>query len=66
MPSVTNQSKETESDTNRLSIGCSILSPVVNKNEESSRRRDLELSVGGNGGDHEAIDEDIFLEDLKV
>ncbi|KAM7499073.1 hypothetical protein LguiA_023487 [Lonicera macranthoides] len=72
VPSVTNQPKETEgSDTKSLSRGYSFLSPVEDKNEENTWRqtdvRDgLELSVMGNGGNHEAIDEDIILEDLKV
>ncbi|KAK9268379.1 hypothetical protein L1049_000128 [Liquidambar formosana] len=71
VPSVTNQAKETEpSDSRSLARGYSFLSPVENKNEGIWRRTDggddLELSAIGNGADHEAINEDVLLEDLKV
>ncbi|XVE50965.1 hypothetical protein DITRI_Ditri01bG0204800 [Diplodiscus trichospermus] len=55
VPSVTNQNKETEvSDTRNSAKGY------------SSLHADEELSVIVNAADHEAIDEDMLLEDLKV
>ncbi|KAA8527136.1 hypothetical protein F0562_008635 [Nyssa sinensis] len=71
VPSITNQSKETEaSDARSSPRGYSFLSPVEDKHEDMWRRThdgdQVELSVIGNGANHEAIDEDIFLEDLKV
>uniref|UniRef100_A0A5B6YJ89 Chloride channel protein n=1 Tax=Davidia involucrata TaxID=16924 RepID=A0A5B6YJ89_DAVIN len=71
VPSVTNQSKETEaSDARSSPRGYSVIWPVEDKKEDMWRQTgggdDLELSVIGNGANHEAIDEDIFLEDLKV
>lgn len=71
VPSVTNQSKETEgSDARSLSRGYSVLSPVEDKSDKTWRRADgaddLELCIMGPGDNHEAIDEDIILEDLKV
>ncbi|GMP51973.1 hypothetical protein CsSME_00017985 [Camellia sinensis var. sinensis] len=71
VPSVTNQSKETEaSDKRSLNRGYSALSPTEDKNEVTWRQAEggnnLELCVIGNGENQEAIDEDIILEDLKV
>ncbi|CAK9157813.1 unnamed protein product [Ilex paraguariensis] len=72
VPSVTNQSKETEgSDTKSLSRSYSILLPVEGENGEGiSRRTDdggaIELSVIENDGNHEALDDDVILEELKV
>ncbi|GMP51976.1 hypothetical protein CsSME_00017985 [Camellia sinensis var. sinensis] len=61
VPSVTNQSKETEaSDKRSLNRGYSALSPTEDKNEVTWRQAE------GNGENQEAIDEDIILEDLKV
>ncbi|KAF5961288.1 hypothetical protein HYC85_002497 [Camellia sinensis] len=71
VPSVTNQSKETEaSDKRSLNRGYSALSPTEDKNEVTWRQAEggnnLELRVIGNGENQEAVDEDIILEDLKV
>lgn len=70
MPSVTNQSKEVEaSETKTLSRGYSILSPVEDKIKEGTWRQSdgdgLELSVIGNCGNHELIEEEMYLENLK-
>ncbi|THF95425.1 hypothetical protein TEA_023035 [Camellia sinensis var. sinensis] len=70
VPSVTNQSKETEaSDKRSLNRGYSALSPTEDKNEVTWRQAEggnnLELRVIGNGENQEAVDEDIILEDLK-
>lgn len=71
VPSITNQSKETEaSDTRNMTRGYSALSPTIDKNAGNWRRvangNELELSVIGNVENLEGIDEDIILEDLKV
>lgn len=72
MPSVTTQTKVSESsDTKGLPRGYSVLSPVEDKNEEDTWRqtgegKDVELSVIGNSSNHDLIDADILLEDLKV
>ncbi|XP_059662308.1 chloride channel protein CLC-f [Cornus florida] len=71
VPSVTNQSKENEtSDAKSLPSGYSVLRPVEDKNEgiwrQSGDANDLELSVIRNSANNEAIDEDIFLDELKV
>ncbi|KAE9456517.1 hypothetical protein C3L33_11471, partial [Rhododendron williamsianum] len=71
VPSITNQSKETEaSDTRNMTRGYSALSPTIDKNAGNWRRvangNELELSVIGNVENLEVIDEDIILEDLKV
>ncbi|CAK9148932.1 unnamed protein product [Ilex paraguariensis] len=72
VPSVTNQSKEMEgSDTKSLSRGYSILLPVEDKTREGEWGQtdggdDLELSVMGNDGNHGALDDNLFLENLKV
>lgn len=71
VPSITNQSKETEaSDARNMTRGYSALSPTKDKNAGIWRRvsngNELELSVIGNVENLEAIDEDILLEDLKV
>ncbi|XP_050237813.1 chloride channel protein CLC-f [Mercurialis annua] len=70
VPSVTNQPKETEvSDSRTLTRGYSSLSNSEDKNESWRRiddGDDLELSVIGNASEHEAINEDLVLEDLKV
>lgn len=70
VPSITNQSKETEASDTRMTRGYSALSPTKDKNVGNWRRvangNELELSVIGNVENLEAIDEDIILEDLKV
>ncbi|EEF33157.1 chloride channel protein CLC-f isoform X1 [Ricinus communis] len=70
VPSVTNQAKETEaSSTRTLTRGYSSLSNSEDKNEIWRRiddGDDLELSVIENASDHEAINEDLLLDDLKV
>ncbi|XP_022877808.1 chloride channel protein CLC-f-like [Olea europaea var. sylvestris] len=72
VPSVTTQTKVSESsDTKGLPRGYSVLSPVEDKNEEDTWRqtgegKDVELSVIGNSSNHDLIDADILLEDLKV
>lgn len=72
VPSVTIQTKVSEaSDTKGLPRGYSVLSPVEDKNEEDTWRqngeeKDVELSVIGNSSNHELMDADILLEDLKV
>lgn len=70
MPSVTNESKEVEpSEAKTFSRGYSVLSPVEDQNEGTWRWSDgdgLELSVIGNGGNHEIVEEEIYLENLKV
>ncbi|KAI3769079.1 hypothetical protein L6452_00175 [Arctium lappa] len=65
VPSVANQSKEAEgSDARSSSRGYSILSPIDDWRQNGED--DLELCIMGPGDSHEAIDEDIILEDLKV
>nr|GMC74431.1 chloride channel protein CLC-F-like [Ipomoea batatas] len=71
VPSVTNQHKDTEtSDSKKLSRGYSILSHDEDENDGSwpktGGRHDLELSIIGNGNNHETIDEDFVLENMKV
>lgn len=71
VPSVTNESKEGEaSETKILTRGYSVLSPVADKDDVGTWRRTdgdgLELSVMGSGGHLEHIEEEIFLENLKV
>ncbi|KVI10281.1 Chloride channel, core [Cynara cardunculus var. scolymus] len=69
VPSVANQSKEAEgSDTRSSSRGYSFLSPIDDKTDDwrQNGEDDLELCIMGPGDSHEAIDEDIILEDLKV
>ncbi|XP_076929620.1 chloride channel protein CLC-f-like [Bidens hawaiensis] len=64
VPSVANQSKE--SDTKK---GYSMLSPVdkfESWRQTTGDSDDLELCVMGPDGNHESVDEDIILEDLKV
>ncbi|XP_057983986.1 chloride channel protein CLC-f [Malania oleifera] len=71
VPSVTNQVKETEtSETKSLRRGYSFLSPVEGINDCSWRKvdgqDDLELRDLENAADHEVINGDTLLEDLKV
>ncbi|KAJ9187138.1 hypothetical protein P3X46_002630 [Hevea brasiliensis] len=70
VPSVANQAKETEaSDTHALTRGYSSLSDSEDMNEIWRRidgGDDLELSIMENTSDHEAINQDWLLEDLKV
>ncbi|XP_076942546.1 chloride channel protein CLC-f-like [Bidens hawaiensis] len=64
VPSVANQSKE--GDTKK---GYSMLSPVdkfKTWRQTTGDSDDLELCVMGPDGNHESVDEDIILEDLKV
>lgn len=67
VPSVANQSKESEgSDSKR---GYAMLSPVdkfENWRQQTGDGDDLELCVMGPDDNHEAVDEDFILEDLKV
>nr|XP_043606952.1 chloride channel protein CLC-f [Erigeron canadensis] len=66
VPSVANQSKDAEgSDARR---GYSMLSPVdkFENWRQTGDGDDLELCIMGPDDNHEAIDEDIILEDLKV
>nr|GEV18716.1 chloride channel protein CLC-f-like [Tanacetum cinerariifolium] len=67
VPSVANQSKESEgSDLRR---GYAMLSPVdkfENWRQQTGDGDDLELCVMGPDENHEAVDEDFILEDLKV
>ncbi|MFS7963814.1 putative CBS domain, chloride channel, voltage gated, chloride channel, core [Helianthus anomalus] len=66
VPSVANQSKESEgSDTRK---GYSVLSPVdkFENWRQTGDLDDLELCIMGPNDNHETIDEDIILEDLKV
>lgn len=68
---MTNESKEGEaSETKILTRGYSVLSPVADKDDVGTWRRTdgdgLELSVMGSGGHLEHIEEEIFLENLKV
>lgn len=71
VPSVTNQTKETEpSETRTLARGYSSLSPVEDRDEGAWKRidgtDDLELSAIENVADCEAVHEDLLLEELKV
>lgn len=71
VPSVTNQPKESEaSDAVGLPRGYSSLSPVEENNEAvwrgTDNRDDSELSVMENAAEHETINEEIMLDDLKV
>ncbi|KAF8414336.1 hypothetical protein HHK36_002337 [Tetracentron sinense] len=70
VPSVTNQSEAEVSDTRGLTRGYSSLSPTEDKSEAIWRQTDdrdnVELSIIGNAIDHETINEDILLDDLKV
>ncbi|KAJ0586030.1 putative chloride channel, voltage gated, chloride channel, core [Helianthus annuus] len=64
VPSVANQSKE--SDTKK---GYTMLSPVdkfETWRQTTGDADDLELCIMGPDGNHESVDEDIILEDLKV
>lgn len=66
VPSVANQSKESDGSDSRR--GYSMLSPV-DKFEtwrQTGDGDDLELCIMGPDDNHEPIDEDIILEDLKV
>ncbi|XP_052207400.1 chloride channel protein CLC-f isoform X2 [Diospyros lotus] len=71
VPSVTKPSKEMEaSDTRSLTRDYSPISHSEDKHNgiwrRAGDRNELELSVLGNGENHEAFDEDSILEDLKV
>lgn len=69
VPSVANQCKEGEgSDMRSSSKGYSVLSPIDDKIDDwrQNGEDDLELCIMGPGDNHETIDEDIILEDLKV
>lgn len=71
VPSVTNESKEGEAlETKVATRGYSVLAPVVDKDSVGTWRRSdgdgLELSVMGSGGHHEHIEEELYLENLKV
>ncbi|KAJ9567704.1 hypothetical protein OSB04_003670 [Centaurea solstitialis] len=69
VPSVANQSKENEgSDSRGFSRGYSMLSPVdkFENWRQTGDADDFELCIMGPDENHEAIDEDIILEDLKV
>lgn len=70
VPSVTNESKEVEpSEAKTFTRGYSVLSPVEDQNEGTWRWSEgdgLELSVIGNGCNHEIVEEEIYLENLKV
>ncbi|XP_028752706.1 LOW QUALITY PROTEIN: chloride channel protein CLC-f, partial [Neltuma alba] len=69
VPSVTNQSKENDvPDSRSLARGYSSLAAEDNDggNWRQTNGDGLELSVVGNAGDHEAIDEELLLENLKV
>lgn len=71
VPSVTNDSKEGEaSETKILTRGYSVLSPVDDKDGVGTWRRSdgdgLELSVMGSVGHCEHIEEELYLENLKV
>ncbi|WOG99860.1 hypothetical protein DCAR_0519216 [Daucus carota subsp. sativus] len=71
VPSVTNESKEGEAlETKVATGGYSVLAPVVDKDSVGTWRRSdgdgLELSVMGSGGHHEHIEEELYLENLKV
>lgn len=71
VPSVTNESKETEA-TENSSRGYAAVSPSEDENKEGIWRRDgegndLELSVVGNSSNHEAIGSELcILESMKV
>ncbi|KAL1357892.1 hypothetical protein HN51_009735 [Arachis hypogaea] len=71
VPSVTNRKKEIDnkSDTRNSPKGYSPVSPA-DENEGNWRQANaadgLELSVVGDAADHEAIDEELHLENLKV
>lgn len=70
VPSVTTRTKISEaSDTEDLPRGYSVLSPVEDKNEvwrQTGEGKDVELSVIGDSGNHDQMDADTLLEDLKV
>ncbi|KAF5781351.1 putative CBS domain, chloride channel, voltage gated, chloride channel, core [Helianthus annuus] len=68
VPSLANQCNEHEgSDTRSLSRGYSVISSDDDKiNDLAQNGEDLELCIMGPGDNHDAIDEDIILEDLKV
>ncbi|KAI3684991.1 hypothetical protein L6452_34221 [Arctium lappa] len=69
VPSVANQSKESEgSDARGFTRGYSMLSPVdkFENWRQTGDADDFELCIMGPDDNHEAIDEDIILEDLKV
>ncbi|XP_071725736.1 chloride channel protein CLC-f-like [Rutidosis leptorrhynchoides] len=69
VPSVANQCKKgVGSETKSSSKGYSVLSPIDDKIDDRRQNGedDLELCLMGPGDNHEAVDEDIILEDLKV
>ncbi|KAL8147014.1 hypothetical protein AgCh_004653 [Apium graveolens] len=70
VPSVTNESKEGEASETKVTRGYSVLSPVDDKDSIGTWRRTdgdgLELSVMGSGSPREHIEEELYLENLKV
>lgn len=72
MPSVTNESKDTElSDSKSSARNYSVISPHADENEEGSwgqtgEGKELELSVVGNPSNCAGMDGEFLLEDLKV
>ncbi|KAI3675701.1 hypothetical protein L1987_85293 [Smallanthus sonchifolius] len=69
VPSVANQCNKGEgSDTRSSSRGYSVISPVDDKIDDLTQNGedDLELCIMGPGDNHDTVDEDIILEDLKV
>lgn len=72
VPSVTNESKDTEpSDPKSSARNYSVISPVEDKNEEgiwgqAGEGKEMELSVVGNPSNCAGMDGELLLEDLKV
>lgn len=70
VPSVTNQHSGTNTLTRSLTRDYSAVSPTEDKNDDVWRAvengNDLELAVMGNVENLEVVDEDIFLENIKV
>ncbi|KAI7752121.1 hypothetical protein M8C21_031645 [Ambrosia artemisiifolia] len=69
VPSIANQCNKHEgSDTRSSSRGYSVISSVDGKIDDLTQNGedDLELCIMGPGDNHDVVDEDIILEDLKV
>lgn len=69
MPSLANQCNDSEgSGTKSSSRGYSVISPVDDEIDDlaQSGEDDLELCIMGPDDNHDTVDEDIILEDLKV
>ncbi|KAK1440152.1 hypothetical protein QVD17_05977 [Tagetes erecta] len=69
VPSVANQCSDSEgSDTRSSSRGYSVISPVDDEIDDLAQNGedDLELCIMGPDDNHDTVDEDIILEDLKV